>query len=85
MLSTGLSRAYLVRSSISWPRKAQNYIQSTSELSHSAIVLVALSDCSSRSTKDTLQLVGPLLQRTDQETAAVVSPAIDERTEESSD
>ena len=38
-----------------------------------------------RSIENTLQLVGRLLWRTDQETATVVDPAGDERLDESSD
>jgi len=54
------------------------------ELTQSSIVLACVGDDTGRSIENTLQLVGRLLWRTDQETATVVDPAGDERLEESS-
>jgi len=48
------------------------------------IVFACVGDDSGRSVKNTLLLVGRLLWRTDQETAAVVDPAGDERVDEGS-
>ena len=53
-------------------------------MTQSLIVLVCVGDDSGRSTENTLQLVGRLLWRTDQETTAVVDPAGDERVDEGS-
>ena len=54
------------------------------ELTHSLIVLACIGDDSGRSTENTLQLVGCLLWRTDQQTATIVDPAGDKRLDESS-
>jgi len=48
------------------------------------IELACVRDDTGRSIENTLQLVGHLLWRTDQETATVVDPAGDERLDESS-
>ena len=55
------------------------------ELTQPSIVLACVGDDTGRSIENTLQLVGRLLWRTDQETATVVDPAGDERLDESSD
>jgi len=49
------------------------------ELPQSSIVLAGVEDNPGRSIEDTLQLVGCLLWRTNQEAATVVDPASDER------
>ena len=53
------------------------------EMTQPLIAFACVEDDSGRSVENTLQLVGRLLWRTDQETAAVVDPA-DERVDESS-
>ena len=53
-------------------------------LTQPSIVLASVGDDSGRSIENTLQLVGRLLRRSDQETATVVDPASDERTDDSS-
>jgi len=53
------------------------------ELTQPSIVLACVADDMGRSIENTLQLVGRLLWRTDQETATVVDPAGDERLDES--
>jgi len=54
------------------------------ELTQPSIVLACVGDDTGRSIENTLQLVGRLLWRTDQETATVVDPAGDECLDESS-
>jgi len=54
------------------------------ELTQPSIVLVCVGDDTGRSIENTLQLVGRLLWRTDQETATVVDPAGNKRLDESS-
>jgi len=53
------------------------------ELTQPSILLACVRDDSCRSTENTLQLVGRLLRRIDQETATVVNPAGDERVDNS--
>ena len=54
------------------------------EMTQPLIVFACVGDDSGRSIENTLQLVGRLLWRTDQQTAAVVDPAGDERVDEGS-
>ena len=54
------------------------------EVTQPSIVLACVGDDTGRSIENTLQLVGRLLWRIDQETTTVVDPAGDERLDESS-
>ena len=54
------------------------------ELTQPSIVLACIGDDSGRSIENTLQLVGRLVWRTDQETATIVDPTGDQRLDESS-
>ena len=56
----------------------------TPEMTQPSIVLPSVEDNSCRSIVDTLQLVSRRLRRADQQTAAVVDPAGDERVDQSS-
>ena len=53
-------------------------------MTQTLIVVACVKDVSGRRVENTLQLVGRLLWRTDQETDAVVDPAGDERVDEGS-
>ena len=62
-----------------WSSRCQNWLSP-----RSLIVLVCVGDDLGCSIENTLQLVGRLLWRTDQETATVVDPAGNERVDDSS-